>query len=220
MKTVDIKGKAYVPVNERVKYFRENEAYQGWSMVTVMITDSDGKVPAGEVTMRAEIADTTGRIIATGFAHEKESDGYINKTSHIENCETSAWGRALANLGIGIDAEVASADELAQALHQQKEPAKQKPANPAPQKSKVKGDKEAFLLRLVELAEKAKFPLRGDGGGWLPEVKPIVVAILAKMGLEPDDYGNASKEIAGWREDEFMAVAGGVMEAEAANATS
>lgn len=40
-----------------------------------------------------------GVLISTGFAEERRGDGYVNKTSHLENCETSAIGRALANYG-------------------------------------------------------------------------------------------------------------------------
>jgi len=42
-------------------------------------------------------------------------------SSYIENCETSAWGRALANFGIGIDTAVASADEVGNAIKQQQD---------------------------------------------------------------------------------------------------
>ena len=52
---------------------------------------------------------------------EKESTSYINKTSYIENCETSAVGRALGFMGIGIDASMASAEELVNALVGQEE---------------------------------------------------------------------------------------------------
>lgn len=45
-----------------------------------------------------DIADTAPA--ATGYAHEKEGEGMVNKTSYLENCETSAIGRALANLGL------------------------------------------------------------------------------------------------------------------------
>lgn len=51
---------------------------------------------------------------------EKADSSYINKTSFVENCETSAWGRALANFAIGVDASVASADEVANAIKNQK----------------------------------------------------------------------------------------------------
>jgi hypothetical protein len=66
--------------------------------------------------MKASIFDKNDRLIATGTAYEKESSSFINKTSFIENCETSAWGRALGNLGIGIDNSIGSADEVKNAI--------------------------------------------------------------------------------------------------------
>ena len=62
----------------------------------------------GVVTMRAIVKDEDGKIIATGFAYEKENSSFINKTSFIENCETSAVGRALGMCGFGIDTSIAS----------------------------------------------------------------------------------------------------------------
>lgn len=58
-------------------------------------------------------------ILGTGTAYEKENSSFINKTSYIENCETSAVGRALGMAGFGIDTSVASAEEVANAIQQQ-----------------------------------------------------------------------------------------------------
>ena len=77
--------------------------------------------------MKATVKDETGRVIATGHAYEKEGSSFINKTSALENCETSAWGRALGNLGIGIDESMASAQEAANAMIQQKNYKQQTP---------------------------------------------------------------------------------------------
>ena len=71
--------------------------------------------------MKATVKDENDVTKATGYAYEKESSSFINKTSFIENCETSAWGRALGNLGIGIDASIASADEVQNAQLNQEE---------------------------------------------------------------------------------------------------
>ena len=109
LNTVDIKGKPYVLVNERMKFFRET--YPEYSLITQILELNDGIV-----TMKAEISDPTGRVIAVGHAQEKETSSFINKTSYIENCETSAWGRALANFGIGIDESIASFDEVQTAI--------------------------------------------------------------------------------------------------------
>ncbi len=118
MKTINIKGKEYVTVNERLTFFRTNEAYAGWSLETQIIDLTDNRV-----VMKAVIKNSEGRVMSTGIAYEKEDDknSFVNKTSFIENCETSAWGRALANLGIGIEANVASADEVANAIMKQNE---------------------------------------------------------------------------------------------------
>lgn len=112
MKTVDIKGKPYVEVSERIKYFREN--YKHYALTSELVKDE-----AGKCIIKATVLDQEGDVKATGYAYEKEGEGYINKTSYIENCETSAWGRALANFGIGIDAAVASADEVKTAIAKQ-----------------------------------------------------------------------------------------------------
>ena len=62
--------------------------------------------------MKATAYDELGRILATGHALEKESASYINQTSYIENCETSAIGRCLGIIGIGLTDAVASAEEI------------------------------------------------------------------------------------------------------------
>ena len=118
MKTVDIKGKAYVQVNERIIYFRDN--FKGWRLSTEIVS-----LIEGVVTMKALIHNPVGELIATGYAQEKEGSGFINKTSFIENCETSAWGRALGNLGIGVETSIASSEEVETAiLNQDKKPVK------------------------------------------------------------------------------------------------
>lgn len=114
MKTVNIKGKEYVEVNERLKYFRSQDKYKDYSLESEIIS-----LENGIITIKAIIRDGSGKIKATGLAQEKESSSFINKTSYVENCETSAWGRALGNLGIGIDTAVATADEVQNAINNQ-----------------------------------------------------------------------------------------------------
>lgn len=114
MKTVSIKGKPYVMVNERLKAFREN--FDGFALVTNIIELNDSCC-----VMQAQILDNNNRIIATGTAREEKDDraSMVNKTSYVENCETSAWGRALGNLGIGIDESIATYEEVARAIEKQ-----------------------------------------------------------------------------------------------------
>ena len=112
LKTINIKGKNYVTVNERIKYFREH--FTGYSLTSEITHINDSGVIS-----KAELRDPEGNLLATGIGHEKQGSSFINKTSFIENCETSAWGRCLGNFGIGIDESVASADEVANAIKNQ-----------------------------------------------------------------------------------------------------
>jgi len=112
LKTVNIKGKEYVTVNERLKYFREK--FTGYSL-----TSEITHINQNGVIIRATIKNDQGVDVASGYAHEKQGSSFINKTSFIENCETSAWGRCLGNFGIGVDESVASADEVANAINNQ-----------------------------------------------------------------------------------------------------
>jgi|TARA_R100000030_G_scaffold99602_1_gene90885 hypothetical protein len=115
-KTTNIRGKKYVEVNERIKFFRQEEQYKNWGITTEfpMLTPD-------ECLCRATITDKDGMVIAVGHAHENRAASNINKTSYVENCETSAVGRALAMLGIGIDTSIASANEVETAIAQQGE---------------------------------------------------------------------------------------------------
>ena len=128
LKTVNIKGKDYVEVHTRIKYFREN--YPEGCIQTEILKDENGRC-----TMKAMVFDGD-RLLATGHAFEDESAGYINKTSYIENCETSAIGRALGILGIGIEGSVASAEEVDMAIAKQE--TKTAPDSPAPPKTPSK----------------------------------------------------------------------------------
>ena len=120
-KTTNIRGKQYVEVNERIKYFRQEEQYKNWTIMSEFTAlDSE------QCVCKATIADATGRVIATGHAHEVQSASNINKTSYVENCETSAVGRALAMLGIGIDTSIASANEVQDAIAKQESDGKTK----------------------------------------------------------------------------------------------
>jgi hypothetical protein len=107
MKSINIKGKEYVMVNERIKHFRSSEKYAGYSIITEMVSNVDGVV-----VFKTTILDNTNRIVSTGYAHEIEGSSNINQTSHIENCETGSVGRALGFLGIGVDTSIATAEEV------------------------------------------------------------------------------------------------------------
>lgn len=99
----------YIEVNQRIKAFRQ--VYPVGSISTEILS-----LENGVVMMKATVLDDFGKTLATGLAYEKESSSFINKTSFIENCETSAIGRALGFCGFGIDSSVASAEEVENAM--------------------------------------------------------------------------------------------------------
>lgn len=113
---VDIKGKSYSEVNQRIKAFRM--VYPEGIIETEMLSNENGVC-----VFKATIGYREGEEIyklATGTAYEKEDSSFINQTSYIENCETSAVGRALGMAGFGIDVSVASAEEVQNAINNQK----------------------------------------------------------------------------------------------------
>ena len=109
---VNIHGKEYQTVAYRVGKFREK--FPDYRLITEVLHRDEACV-----VMLARIADQNGNVLATGHSEEYRNDGNINKTSALENSETSAIGRALAALGIG-GTEFASADEVARAVSGQK----------------------------------------------------------------------------------------------------
>lgn len=129
--TVVIHGKVYETVALRVQKFRD--AHKDYSLETEIVC-RDIEV----VAMKALIRDPSGRIVATGHAEEYRSSSTINKTSALENAETSAIGRALAAFGLG-GTEFATADEVANAITS-------KPPAPA---ASGQGVKDAALANLT-----------------------------------------------------------------------
>lgn len=113
MKTVNINGKEYVEVHERIAHLRKN--YKNAQLLTEIISNDNG-VCVMKATLYVD-----DKIVSTGHAYEKEGSTFINKASYIENCETSAVGRCLGNYGIGINSSVASADEVMNAINQQQQ---------------------------------------------------------------------------------------------------
>lgn len=115
-KTGRIVKKAYETVAERVKRFRDVCPIQeGWGLKTEI------RFPEKDVVVAlAQIFAPDGNVVATGTAEEKRNESYINKTSAVENAETSSIGRCLFAAGFG-GGEYCSAEELLAALKQQEQ---------------------------------------------------------------------------------------------------
>jgi len=112
--TVNIKGKDYKLIVQRVEEFRE--AHPDWGMHSEVIHHDSERV-----IVKVWVTDPDGRVRGTGLAEEDRSASRINETSAMENCETSAFGRALASIGFGGDVAYASADEVVNAINTQQQ---------------------------------------------------------------------------------------------------
>ena len=106
MNSLNIHGKDYTMVAQRIEAFRKHVGAA--FSIHSEILQNDSKT----VLIKASIVDQDGRVVATGLAEEFRDASKLNKTSAIENCETSAWGRALACLGLH-GGKMASVEEIA-----------------------------------------------------------------------------------------------------------
>lgn len=141
--------KEYAEVSERIKAFRM--VYPNGTITTEIISLVDGIV-----TMKSTILNEEGKVIATGYAEEDKKSSYINNTSYIENCETSAVGRALGMCGLGVDVAVASKDEIDLAkIRQQEELAKKNKTKDQSAGEQPRLATEDDITRIWSIADKA-----------------------------------------------------------------
>lgn len=112
--TIDIKGKKYVLVKDRVLAF--NETYPNGSIQTELISDQFSKVVVIKAIVTPDVKNPTRAFV--DYSQATIGDGMVNTTSALENASTSAVGRALAYMGIGVIESIASADEINKASTQ------------------------------------------------------------------------------------------------------
>ncbi len=183
----NIKGREYIDVAQRVQGFWE--LYPEGRISTEMTAD-DGK----RCVFKAEVyaAKDTPWPIATGHAYEVNNGRGVNATSYIENCETSAVGRALGMLGIGSTDSIASADEVSAAMAQKPAEAAQKgrraAQKPAGAEKPPSLQKRAFerLERACAAYEEAH-PREGAEKGW------ALAGVQKRPDLPPRDAPDAER---------------------------
>lgn len=168
-KAINIKGKQYVLVADRVTYF--NETY-----------------PEGSITTEYELLDKMFVVKATikpnanqtftGLSQAIIGDGFINKTASLENAETSAVGRALAMMGIGVIESIASVDEINKATGSTGEP---KP-DYTPYNKTVNVSQAAELLKLSK--EASGLDTREKVEQWFYEVVGMQVNQVKQIEFE------------------------------------
>ena len=145
---VDIHGKQYKTVVLRVNEFRaECPITDGWGISTSIVELSDKWA-----CVRASITNKDGLEVGSGHGVEFwDGNNKINKTSALENAETSAVGRALASIGLGGE-EYASADEVINAIKTQKEMEKAEVVEKPPVEITTKDHADAMDLVLENFA--------------------------------------------------------------------
>ena len=147
LETINIKGKKYATVSTRVKHLRKD--YKDLKMdVNIVATDNDHQGVWIKASIYEKGAKKDDIPIAAGIAYEQKSGSGVNSTNWTENCDTSAVGRALANLGIGIEDAYASANEMELALEKDKQ---NKEAKSTPEK--VKGGEQKIVMEVGDPVE-------------------------------------------------------------------
>ena len=176
---VKIHGKEYVTVAERLELIKNEHPEYSLTSEIVNLSDTSCCIKA---TL------TLPKGIYTGVASEEKSTSHINKTSYVECCETSAWGRAMAAAGYA-GTEIASAEEVAYAVIKQASPTPQK-ETPKVDANKLQIGKQKIHALLKDysveekkaILKKATFSHYNGKDSWVDDVNN-----LTKNGYEPTE---------------------------------
>ena len=199
---IDLKGKNYAMVPERVTAFRKLFP-EGF--ISTEIISHDGQT----FLMQAKAGyyeNGCPIILGTGFAQEVKGRGMVNGTSYIENCETSAVGRALGMIGLGINGGgICSAEELANAVTAQRQMKEEEKAlcnppipagGPVETADKLPNPVELFLKKSMKELRESRGISPQENNKLFGEQK----AALVKAGMAPD------KSLAEYTMDEAKAL--------------
>jgi hypothetical protein len=185
-KAINIKGKSYVLVSDRVLYF--NETYPDGAIETeYQLVD---KMFIVKATVQP---NDKGFSKYTGHSQAIIGDGMVNKTAALENAETSAVGRALAMMGIGVIESIASVDEINKATGSTGQ-ARVAPENAyTPMNNLVKVDQ---IKQLLEAAKKAS----GQS-----EREQVLLWFKETVGMEPNQVKQIEFDnVLRWIEEEHV----------------
>ncbi len=150
-KAIDFKGKKYVLVADRIIYF--NETYPEGSILTELVSKPEDEFVVVKATIRP--TESQKRVF-TGYSQATWGEGYINQTSALENAETSAVGRALAFMGIGVIESIASIDEIKKTSYPAKKVEPKLTPEVAKANAKIAIEKAEDLDTLMEIDKNIK----------------------------------------------------------------
>lgn len=206
IKTLPLKGKDYAMVAERITAFRK--LYPDGVITTDIISNE-----AGVVMMKATVGyyreDQSIAVLGTGYAREEQGKGMVNGTSHIENCETSAVGRALGFLGLGLNGGgICSAEELVNAITAQKQKEEENQAKQAKQ-SKGKPMKAQVVKAEPQPEQKPQKPEQKPEvkqeekpvPEQKPEAQPVIAFLKTAIATIRDSFGIGNAEVSeAWKQ--------------------
>ena len=185
MNKMGIHGKDYTMVAQRVEAFRKF-AGTDWSITSEILEDNGNRV-----LMRATITDRNGFIVSDGLAEEIRGHG-VNKTSAIENAQTSAWGRALAALGLH-GGKMASVDEITIAKNKEKIIDEEKAHDDAVRAERNETNQTPSQRDLEIWAERIKDRIKDAKQTW--QLKKIPEEFVKEFEAIQKGSGNLAEEI-------------------------
>mgnify|MGYP003292212116 CR=1 FL=1 len=182
IKMLDLKGKNYAMVPERVTAFRKLFP-DGFITTQILHLSDDGTV----VIMKSEAGyyreDGSRVVLGSGIAKEVQGKGMVNGTSHIENCETSAVGRALGMIGLGLNGGgICSAEELVNAITAQKQMQEENPvrSNGQAEKGQFRPEKQDSQPKAVVTTSET-VPAVPEAPEEKQEISPVQAFLLNEM---------------------------------------
>ena len=179
--------KIYEQVHERLARFRQDcPASQGWGVTTEVLEQDNSRV-----AVTARIISPEGIVVATGHAEEYRNASEVNRSSALENGETSAVGRALFMAGYG-NGEICSAEELALALRTQSQLKNQKvsvgSSTTAPSDNKPTNKQQASPTSQPTKPAPRCQPKTAPGVNQAKgKADPKVISLLANMGIDTQE---------------------------------
>jgi len=185
--TTNIRGKEYADVAQRVSAFRR--VYPQGTIRTEMVSN-EGDAGRRVCVFRA-VVGVGDTILGTGTAYENEGASNINRTSYIENCETSAVGRALGFAGFGIAGGIASAEEVARAQEQQTGPQ-------SAQEARRRTEAPSAAKQPITEAEAKRLEKLLTQNGLNVSAMLNTYHVTATVELTPEQYNEATEKTLAW----------------------
>lgn len=171
----------YVDVAERIQRFHDK--YPHGSLTSEVITDDGKRILMKGTASAFVVVDGTSTPVlkqGTGHAEEIRGDGNVNKTSAVENCETSAWGRAIAALAFEVSRGIASKQEM-----QKVQRAQEAEAKPAPRKKSLSVNQLSKIQERIDTKkvpdDKLKLALASVGADALVDCTDVQAKDLLEM---------------------------------------